>query len=45
MTEISKECDFTLGLISNFIISENSLPFIEGADNISYIAKIADRKS
>jgi hypothetical protein len=37
MTEIGKECGFILGLISNFMFSENSLPFIEAADNISYI--------
>jgi hypothetical protein len=29
MTEINKESDFILSLISNFIISENSLPCIE----------------
>jgi len=35
MTEISKECGSTFGIIGSFIISKNSLSFIELPGNIS----------
>jgi hypothetical protein len=37
MTEISKECGFTFGLIGSFIVSKNSLSCIELPGNISEV--------